>query len=381
MNCNPFSEGEIDGRLARFRGVLEDAKLDAAILSSPENVFYFTGLDHWGYFAPHMLVVPVDREPVLITRAMEKVAVENMVRSARFRGHSDSETAADETARVLRDLRLSGKRIGLESWSSGLSLGLAGSLFAQADADWHDISGRVDAIRRVKSPEEQALVRKAAAVTNVATKAAIDAIRDGAREPEVAAACLAAMTGAGGEPPGFGPFIRPKSRLGEEHTTWGRGVYRCGETVFLEIAGCVARYHAPNGRLVHVGDPPEGNRRIADLSQRAFENILANLVPGRRACEIYAAWQSVVDDAGLSYYRRHHCGYLVGIAFPPSWTGGNAVIGLRHDSDLEIETGMTFHIMSWLIGTGEGDFFLSNCVLLTEGGPEVLTTEPHLQIR
>ena len=38
-------------------------------------------------------------------------------------------------------------------------------------------------------------------------------------------------------------------------------------------------------------------------------------------------------------YRRHHCGYLVGIGFPPSWTGGNKVTGLRHDSDLEIKEG------------------------------------------
>ena len=42
--------------------------------------------------------------------------------------------------------------------------------------------------------------------------------------------------------------------------------------------------------------------------------------------------------------------------------------GLRHDSDLEIETGMSFHILSWLMGTGRGDDFISNTVLLTDTG-------------
>ena len=56
----------------------------------------------------------------------------------------------------------------------------------------------------------------------------------------------------------------------------------------------------------------------------------------------------------------------VGIGQPPSWTGGNSVTGLRHDSDLEIETGMSFHILSWLMGTGRGDDFISNTVLLTD---------------
>ena len=66
----------------------------------------------------------------------------------------------------------------------------------------------------------------------------------------------------------------------------------------------------------------------------------------------------------------------VGIGQPPSWTGGNSVTGFRHDSDLEIETGMSFHILSWLMGTGRGDDFISNTVLLTDKGAEVLTRTP-----
>jgi Xaa-Pro dipeptidase len=80
-----------------------------------------------------------------------------------------------------------------------------------------------------------------------------------------------------------------------------------------------------------------------------------------------------VDAAGLGHYTRHHCGYLVGIGFPPSWTGGNSVTGLRHDSNLLLEEGMTFHILSWLMNTGAGDFFSSDCVLLGQFGAECLT--------
>jgi Xaa-Pro dipeptidase len=38
---------------------------------------------------------------------------------------------------------------------------------------------------------------------------------------------------------------------------------------------------------------------------------------------------------------------------------------------------MSFHILSWLMGTGQGDYFLSDTVLLTATGPEVLTTAPR----
>jgi Xaa-Pro aminopeptidase len=373
MHDNPFSDGEIDARLKRVRHELARRKLDAAIFASPENVFYLTGLDHWGYFAPHLLIVPLEGKNVLITRAMERVSVEKQVRSAEFRGHSDSETAADMAARVLKDLKLANKAIGLEYWTSGLSFGLASSLQHQVAAAWSDISGLADGPRLMKSAEEQALMRRAARISDKAAEAAIAAIADGARESDVAAQCMAAMIKAGGHPPGFGPFIRPGSRLGEEHATWGDGRYKKGEPVFFELSGCVSRYHAPLGRLVHIGAIRDEDAKIAAIVRQAFDAVVAAIRPGTTAKAVYAAWQEVVDEAGLAHYRRHHCGYCVGIGQPPSWTGGNSVTGLRHDSDLEIRTGMSFHILSWLMGSGRGDDFLSNTVLLTENGPEVLT--------
>lgn len=376
MHSNPFSDSELANRAERVRIEMQKLGLDIILLSSPENIFYLIGLDHWGYFAPHLLVVPADGEMTLITRAMERVAVKNMVRNAAFEGHSDSETAADLAVRFLKG-KLTGKTVGLEQWSSGMAYGFGNLVRSGLDpAAWQDITGMVDQLRLVKSAEEQGFMRRAAAASDEGTQAAIAAIHDGASEADVAAECLAAMTRAGGTPPGFGPFIRPQARMAEEHTSWGDGVYKSGERVFLEVAGCVARYNAPQGRLVSIGKISDEDAEMAEISKSAFEALLKGLKPGVRARDVYAGWQAVVDAAGMHEYRRHHCGYLVGIGFPPSWTGGNRVTGLRHDSDLEIEEGMTFHAMSWFTETGRGDFFVSNCVLLGPDGAEVLTLTP-----
>jgi Xaa-Pro aminopeptidase len=373
MFRNPFEQQEIKDRIAALRTRVEAAGLDAAVVASPENVFYLTGLDHWGYFAPHLLIVPLSRTPVLVTRLMERVSVEKQVTTAIFRGHPDTETAADEASRVLGELGLTNKRIGLECWTSGLSHGLAGALKEKTGAQWVDISGLVDEQRLVKSAVEQRLLRQAAKISEIAAAAAIAAIGDRAKETDVAAQCLAAMVRAGGHPPGFGPFIRPRSRLSEEHATWGDGTYRAGETVFLELSGCISRYHAPLGRVVHVGGPRVEDDDMAMVAQKAFDAAVDALQPGKMAKDVYAAWQNVVDEAGLNQYRRHHCGYCVGIGLPPSWTGGNNVVGLRPDSSLAIRSGMSFHVLSWLMNTGRGDHFLSNTVLVTDSGPDVLT--------
>lgn len=395
-----FGEAEYRARLADVRARMEELDLDACLVSTPENIFYLTGLDHWGYFAPHVLIVPREGTMVIVTRAMEKTTVSNQVRNAWFAGHEDSETAADVTVRMLHDggfarrradraaeavvdiigaeQRPGRERLGIEMWSSGLPFGLARKIFESfPDAHWEDVSTLVDELRVVKSAAEQRCMREAARVSEVAMRAAIDAIGADATECEVAAECHRAMIEAGGSFPGFGPFIRPASRLGEEHTSWGTGSFARGDAVFLELSGCVMRYHAPMGRLVHVGEITPGAADMARVSLDAFDAVVAALRPGACARDVYARWQEVVDAAGLPEYRRHHCGYLVGIGFPPSWTGGNRVTGLRHDSDMEIRAGMSFHVLSWLVGTRRGDWFVSNTVLVHEDGAEALNEVPR----
>ena len=375
MFRNPFSDKELARRVAAVRAEMAARDIDIAVLSAPESVFYLTGLDHWGYFAPHHLIVPADGEMVLVTRAMERVTIENQVRNARFSGHSDSVTPASHLARELAALK--GRRLGFEVASTGLTFAAGQDLVAALGlADWADISTLTHTLRLVKSDEEQALMRAAAKASDAGTLAAIATIHDGATEAEVAAECTAAMIRAGSNPPGFGPFIRPEHRIAEEHTTWGDGTYKAGGRVMLELAGCVSRYHAPMGRLIHIGQIRDEDAAMAEISKRAFEASLNGLRAGRKAREVYADWQAVVDDAGMPHYRRHHCGYLVGLGMAPSWTGGNSVTGLRHDSDLELREGMTFHLLSWFTETGRGDYFVSNTALLGANGPELLTKAP-----
>ncbi len=375
MFRNPFTDEELARRVTAVRAELAARDVDVAVFSAPESVFYLTGLDHWGYFAPHHLIVPAMGEMALVTRAMERVTIAIQVRNARFSGHSDSESATGRLATELGALR--GRRIGFEMASPGLPWGAGIALVESLGGrDLTDVSDLTHALRLVKSPEEQALMRAAAIASDAGMRAAIAAIRDGAREVDVAAECTAAMIRAGSNPPGFGPFIRPGHRIAEEHTTWGDGTLAQGGRVILELAGCVSRYHAPMGRLVHLGHIRDEDAEMAEIAKRAFAASLHGLRPGRKAREVYGDWQAVVDVAGMGHYRRHHCGYLVGLSFPPTWTGGNRVTGLRHDSDLEIREGMAFHLLSWFTGTGRGEFFVSNTALLGPEGAELLTRAP-----
>ncbi len=280
----PFPNAELDARRARLRARLVEAGLDGIVVSQPENIYYLTGLDHWGYFACHLLIVPLDGEMVLVARAMEGVTIANQVQNARFLGHADYEDVADFALRAIGEAGLTGCRLGLEMRSLFLTPRVADAIRSGATGcQWSDGSGIIDVLRLIKSPLEMEYTRQAAAAADAGTLAAIEAIRDGATDNDVAAACHAGMISAGSEYPGFGPFIRPTRRLGEEHTTWCGDRFGRGDAVFLELAGAVRKYQAPMGRLVYVGEAPAGADASVELAIRGMEAIRA-APEARRAC-------------------------------------------------------------------------------------------------
>ena len=373
---NVFPIEELNQRLSNVRSQMVEANVDGVVITIPENIYYLTELDHWGFFACHLLVVPREGAMILVCRAMERITIENQVKNARFFGHADHEDPADYIVSALSELGLLNSRIGMEKSSLFLTARLAESIQAKTPkVEWHDTSNLVSALRMVKSPLEMEYVRKAAKAADAGMLAAINATRDGASDYEVAAECSRAMILAGSEYPGFGPFVRPTSRLGEEHTTWRGEVFRNGEAVFLEIAAAYRKYQAPMGRLVYVGNAPDGAEKSAQLAIDGMKAINSAIKSGAKAGDAYAAWREVARKGGLEDYKRHHCGYLVSIGFPPSWTGGSMVTALAPNSKLELKVGMTFHTHSWFTNTECVDYFISNTSLLTEDGCEVLTSE------
>lgn len=233
MAHDVFPSAELEARLAAVRTLMRDQGLDGIVVTVPENIYYLTGLDHWGFFACHALLVPLDGAMGLMCREMERITVENQVTNAEFFGHGDTEEPSDYIVKMIDARGLSTARVGMEKRSLFLTARIAEMTQASApNVDWQDCSGLIDDLRLVKSPLEQEYTRKAAVAADAGTLAAIEAIKDGASDYEVSAECMHAMTLAGSEYPGFGPFVRPKTRLGEEHTTWRGEVFRKGARCF-----------------------------------------------------------------------------------------------------------------------------------------------------
>jgi Xaa-Pro dipeptidase len=197
-------------------------------------------------------------------------------------------------------------------------------------------------------------------------------------EKEVAAAVYEEMILGGGEYPGFVPLIRSSENLLEEHSTWRDRYLQPAEKLFIELSGASARYHAPLTRTTYIARAEPGAEKARDLALSARDAAVGALRPGVETGEVYDVWQQVVDDGlGHDRLRRHHCGYSVGIGFPPSWVGSSTVLGIRRGGKVAVVAGMTFHVLSWITDAELGDYFVSDTVIVGEVGTEMVTTTPH----
>lgn len=368
-------------RVQRIQRAMAEDGLDALCLTGPEDVYYLTGLDHGGYFAFTMLVVPRAGSPVIVARQMEATTMRVQVPTVRHQPYRDHEDPATAVLAALRELpRL--ERVGMDESGMWFPVGLHRRVVAGLpDVEVVDASGIVPAARAVRSPAEQACTREAARLTSASLRAGMEAVRVGVNAREIAAAVYAEMIRLGSDPPGCSPFIRFRDALLQEHRGWEDRVVEPGDAVFFELSASVRRYHAPMTRMVYVGEPPPGTDRAGRIASDALAAVVAALRPGTPAGEVYAEWQRVVDEGlGHRRYRRHHCGYLVGIGFPPSWVGGPHLTGLRADAVWQVEEGMSFHVLSWLLDQEPADYVLSDTVLVTAQGAEVLTSAPHQPI-
>lgn len=371
-----FPVDEYDARVEAVRKEMSARELDMLMITSPENIYYLVGLSHQGYFAFTALMFPLDGQPLLVTRSMERVTVTDQAPHVEHIGFGDHEQPWTAVVRAVRQTGVMSTQIGVELGNMFFPPVVWEAVREQLpEVEWSNCSGLVEDIRQVKSPLEIASIRRAASLSDRAIRAGLEDAGVGVNEREIAAEVMRSMIAGGSEHPGFVPLVRSKRYLLHEHTTWRDALLVPGDSVFMELSASVHRYHAPLARMAYVGGTPAGIARSAEIALAGLHAVCAGLRPGATSGEVYEAWQAVMDDAlGPGVYGRHHCGYSVGIGFPPSWLGVGTMVGLRSAGTVEIRERMVFHVLSWLLGAGVPDYVLSDTVIVTPSGGELLTT-------
>ncbi|MEQ8827525.1 MAG: M24 family metallopeptidase, partial [Parvibaculum sp.] len=281
-------------------------------------------------------------------------------------------------ASLLRDKGFAGKCIGLELenyyFSAKAYLTLREEL---PHADLVDATALVNWQRGIKSDEEIAFMRNAAAISEKVVDGIVERVEPGARKNEIVAEIFAdAIRGTGdawGDYAAIVPLAPSGADASAPHLTWDGKPFERGSATFFEISGCYRRYHAPLCRTVFLGKPPQ---EMLDAEKALVEGLEAGLEAakaGNRAQDVANALFGALKRAGIE--KEGRCGYPIGLSYPPDW--GERTISFRADDETVLEPGMTFHFMPglWMKDWG---LEITESILIRENGPaECLCDRPR----
>lgn len=325
-----FSAAEMARRWTLARGLMHRHDLQALVVygnsgvnrHNQANVFWLTNhLDlHHAY-----LVVPQDAsgEPVLFVGLVNHVPGAREIAEVPRVEWSGYDPSSAIVARLKAVLPRPG-RVGLVGVNATFGIGMPYPHYtalreALPEVAFVDVTAEFAQLRWVKSDEEVAWLRKAAAFTDRAVRALAAEVRPGLREYALLGIIEGAYRRDGGQPhiafvrsmpmddpSGCVPAQNPSDR-----------VIDAGDVIITEISASYWGYAGQIHRPIFVhADPHPSWQRMFDVAKTAYERIARTLRPGASERDVIRS-ASVIGEAGYRIYDDLIHGYGVDI-LPPT---------------------------------------------------------------
>jgi len=376
----PFSAEEYDSRLMGLRAAMDAAGAEVVVLTSMQNVAYYSGFLYCSFGRPYALVVTAS-DAVTISAGID-------AGQPWRRCHGDNLTytdwARDNFWRAVASVAGTGRAVGYEG--DHLTLMQAEKLKAfLTPSQIIDIAPATMQQRMRKSPAEIALIRAGAAVADVGGYAIRDAVRPGAREIDLAMAGRDAME----------LEIARRFPEAEYRDTWvwfqsgintdgahnpvtGRVLER-GDILSLNAFPMISGYYTALERTLFVQEVDDASRAIWEANVAAHEHGMSVLKPGVSCAEVTHAINAFFAERDLLQYRSFGYGHSFGVL--SHYYGREAGLELREDIDTVLEPGMVISMEPMLTipqgQPGAGGYREHDILIITEDGNENITGYPY----
>jgi Xaa-Pro aminopeptidase len=172
--------------------------------------------------------------------------------------------------------------------------------------------GAVEALRRVKDPQELAAIAEAAKLADAALKATVEEGFVGKTERAVADA-FERHVRAGGGTLSFDTIVAAGPNGAQPHAEPGDRVIPKGELVVFDNGAKLDGYCSDGTRTYATGEIGEEGRRVYETVLAAQQASLEAIRPGEKGEDIDAAARKVIDDAGHGDHFGHGLGHGVGL--------------------------------------------------------------------
>jgi Xaa-Pro aminopeptidase len=343
-------------RQASLRDTLEGEGLDGLLITHLPNIRYLTGFTG----SAALLLIRADAS-VLISdfRYAEQALVEV---GAAATVEIDQRSVWERLGRMLAGRPVG--RLGVEAQS--LTVRDAERVSGLTRGRVLPTSDLVEGLRVVKSPEEVAAIRDAAALAQEALAEVLPTVRPGQTELEIGSALEAGLRRRGSEWHPFPTIVASGPRSALPHARTSGRVIRAGELLLLDFGAQVNGYCADLTRTVIVGAQADDRQRtVYELVQAAQRRAIEHLRPGMPARE-GDALARVIATRGFGDAFGHSLGHGLGLEVHEApRLAPTSDIPLPEHAVVTVEPGIYF--------PGWGGIRLEDDVYLGSNGTECLS--------
>jgi creatinase len=239
--------------------------------------------------------------------------------------------------------------------------------------------------RMHKSPAELALIREGARVADVGGYAIREAVKEGAREIDVAMAGRDAMeleiAKAFPEAEYRDTWVWFQSGLntdGAHNPVTARALQR-GDILSLNTFPMISGYYTALERTMFLGEVDAASLNIWEANVAAHDYGMSLLKPGVSCAEVTHKINDFLAERELLQYRSFGYGHSFGLL--SHYYGREAGLELREDIDTVLEPGMVISMEPMLTlpegQPGAGGYREHDILILTEDGSENITGYPY----
>ncbi len=334
-----FSANEMSRRQIAMRKIMEELKLDAAILTSYHNICYFSDFLYC-YFGRRYAFVITDSHATTVSAGID---AGQPYRRTFGDNLTYTDWQRDNYFHALQQLLPGVKRVGIEFDHVSIDLR---RLFEGAfpGVEFIDVGAPTMWLRTIKSSEEIALIKEGAATADVGGAAIAHAIREDVPEYEVALAGTQAMV----------RHIAERFPHAELMDTWvwfqsgintdgahnpvtSRQVKK-GDILSLNCFPMISGYYTALERTLFLDHASDEHLRIWEINCKVHRRGLELLKPGARCGDVATELNEIYREAGLLGYRSFGYGHSFGVL--SHYYGREAGVELREDINTVLQPGM-----------------------------------------
>ena len=376
-----FTVKEYKNRLKKVQSEMQKKGIELLISQDTANINYLTGYDAWSFYYSQCVIVHVNSdEPLCFVRAQDAggafittyLKKENIIIYDEKYIHTWPTHPYDALVDLIKKKKWDKINIGVEMDAHYFTAYCYEKLKkGLPNAKILDSERLVNWVRVEKSIAEIEYMKKAATISEMAMKTAMETISPDVRQcdavAEIQRTLFRGTPEYGGEYASIATLLPTGKGTSASHLTASDKKFVNGEATIIELSGTYKRYHAPMARTINLGKPDQKKLDAMKATNEALEEGINASKPGNTANDVAGKFWGVLDKYGIK--KESRTGYSIGIGYPPDW--GEHTLNIYKGDMTELKPNICYHMIA-VMQFGDWGVESSESIRITESGNELL---------